>query len=89
MDDEEKQPAWLEMWARRISSPGLSPVVSLLIEIARPFGFLGSQALLMTQPLVTGVAGEETFEQILALLDDPDLLKRLEVCMEEEGLNER
>lgn len=85
VSSEVEQPAWVETWARRIEALGLSSLAFSLIEIARPFGLLGSQALLMAQPLVTGIANDTTIERISALLDDPELLERLQVCLEGKG----
>lgn len=77
MNNETAQPAWIEKWARRIEANGLSSLALLLIEAARPFGFLGSQALLAAQPLLTGVVDDTAIEQTTALMDSPDLLDRL------------
>ncbi|MFQ6100962.1 MAG: hypothetical protein ACE5OS_06965 [Anaerolineae bacterium] len=86
MSSEAEQSAWVETWARRLEALGLSPVALPLIEVARAFGFLGSQALLMAQPLVAGIANDAMLERISALLDNPELLEQLKVCLEgEEG----
>jgi hypothetical protein len=55
-----------------------------LLEFAHAFGFLGSQALLMVQPLVTGIVSDAAFDQTVALLGSPELLDRLRVCLERE-----
>jgi hypothetical protein len=57
----------------------------LLIEIARPFGLLGNQALLLAQPLLTGVVNHTTVERTADLLDSPELLDQLRACLEGEG----
>lgn len=82
MKNETEQPMWVETWARRIEVLGLSPVALPLIEIAHAFGFLGSQALLMAQPLVTDIVNDATLEQATALLDSPELLDQLRVRLE-------
>lgn len=74
----------METWARRIETLGLSPVALALVETVHAFGFLGSQALLMVQPLVTGIVNDVTLERTAALLDSPELLDRLRVCLEGE-----
>ncbi len=74
--------AWVETWARRIEALGLSSMVLPLIEIAHAFGFLGSHVLLMAQPLMSGIVNDTTLEQISALLDSPELLEHLEMCLE-------
>jgi len=55
-----------------------------LLDIAHAFGFLGSQALLMAQPLMTGIVNETTIERTVALLDSSERLARLKVCLEGE-----
>jgi hypothetical protein len=81
---EAEQLAWIEKWARRIEAMGLSSMALLLIETARPFGLLGGQALLMTQPLLTGIVDETTVKRTTALMDSPDLLDRLRACLGED-----
>ena len=84
MKSELKQPAWVETWARRIDALGLSSVTLSLLETARALGFLGSQALLMAQPLVTDLANDTTVERAVTLLDSPELLERLRAYLEGE-----
>ncbi len=82
MKSELKQSAWVETWVRRIEALGLSPALIALIEIARPYGFLGSQALLVAQPLMMGVADSTRLGQALTLLDDAEMLERLKMRLE-------
>ncbi|MEA3339674.1 MAG: hypothetical protein U9R15_06880 [Chloroflexota bacterium] len=82
MKSELNQPAWVERWARRIEALGLSPALIALIEIARPYGFLGSQALLVAQPLMMGIADSARLGQVLTLLDDAEMLERLKMRLE-------
>jgi len=82
MSSEMNPEAWVETWARRIEALGLSPVVLPLLEVAHAFGFLGSQAILMAQPLVAGVVNDTTLERTMALLDNPELLEQLRVCLD-------
>lgn len=83
VSSETEQQAWVETWARRIETLGLSPVVLPLLDIVQALGFLGSQALLLVQPLVTGIMSDTALEQSMALLDNPELLERLRACLEE------
>ena len=85
MSSQVEQPAWVEAWARRIEALGLSPVALALIETARALGLLGSQVLLVAQPLVTGITNDATLERISALLDDPELLDQLQLHLEGKG----
>ena len=82
MDSEAEQLDWVDTLARRIEQRGASSLALLLIEIARPFGFLGSQALLMAQPLLTGIIDNTTVERATVLLDNPELLNRLSTTLE-------
>jgi hypothetical protein len=82
VNNEAEQLDWVDKLARRIEQRGASSLALLLIEIARPFGFLGSQALLMAQPLLTGIIDSTTVEQATILLDNPELLNRLSATLE-------
>jgi hypothetical protein len=84
MHSEAEGQAWIETWAGHIQALGLATVALPLIEIARAFGFVGSQALLLAQPLISGVVSETTLEHTMTLLDSPELLERLRVCLEGE-----
>jgi len=84
VNSEAEQRVWVETWARRINALGLSPVALSLLDIAHAFGFLGSQALLMAQPLVTGLVNDTTVERAVTLLDSPELLERLRTYLEGE-----
>jgi hypothetical protein len=82
---EEEQQSWIEAWARRIETLGLVPLALPLIEMAEAFGFLGSQVLLVIQPLVSGFVSNTAFERTVTLLDSPELLHQFRVCLEGEG----
>ena len=81
MKDKLEQLVWIETWGRRIAALHLTPIALVLINIIRPFGFLGSQALIMAQPLLTGIT-DDRFAQAVALLDDPEMLRHLEMYLE-------
>jgi hypothetical protein len=55
-----------------------------LFDIAHTFGFLGSQMLLMAQPLAAGIVNDVTVERAAALLGSPELLEQLRTCLEGE-----
>lgn len=82
MSRDTEQQAWIETWARHIETLGLSPVALALLEIAQPFGFLGSQVLLVAQPLMTGIVNDTTLERAVDLLESPEILERFRVCLE-------
>lgn len=79
-----EQQVWVEAWARRIDALGLSSIALPLIDIAHTFGFLGSQALLIAQPLASGIVNNGTIERTVTLLDSPELLDQLRTCLEGE-----
>lgn len=79
---EAEQPVWVKKWAQQIEALGLTSIALLIIEVARPFGFLGSQALFIAQPLLASIADSTAIEQATALLDSPELLNQLRVCLE-------
>ncbi len=76
-EPETGQERWLEQWADRIHGSGLSVIAVPLLEIGRGLGFLASQALLLTQPIVTGLVDEASFNRCVRLLEDPAALERL------------
>ncbi|MCP4537543.1 MAG: hypothetical protein GY832_10385 [Chloroflexi bacterium] len=78
------QQVWVEAWARRIDALGLASMVLPLVDIAHTFGFLGSQALLIAQPLASSIVNNTTIERALTLLDSPELLEQLRTCLEGE-----
>ena len=82
MNSEAEQSDWVNELARRIEQRGISSLALTLIEIIRPFGFLGSQALVMAQPLLTGIVDDTTVQQATILLDNPDLLNQLSATLE-------
>ena len=84
MSREAEQQVWVKAWARRIDALGLSSIVLPLVDIAHTFGFLGSQALLIAQPLASGIVNNVTFERTVTLLDSPELLEQLRACLEGE-----
>jgi hypothetical protein len=84
MNGEAERQASVETWARRIEALGLATLALPLIEFARAFGFVGSQALLLAQPLMSGIVNETTLEQTVTLLDSPELLERLRLRLEGE-----
>ena len=74
---ETDRQGWIEAWARRIEALELASLVLPLIDAAQAFGFLGSQALVLTQPLAAGFVSDETLDKAVTLLNDPGLLEQL------------
>jgi hypothetical protein len=82
VNSEAEQSDWVHELAKRIEQRGAAPLALTLIELARPFGFLGSQMLVMAQPLLTGIVDDTTVKQTTLLLDNPDLLNQLSATLE-------
>jgi hypothetical protein len=77
-----EQQAWIEAWARRIHALGLSQILLPLIDVAHAFGFLGSQALVLTKPLAAGIVDDTAIERAAVLLSSSELLEHLRVSLE-------
>ena len=84
MDENTKSPAWVEAWAEQMDALNLSPLALLFIDVLRPFRVLGSQALLLAMPLMAGITDSTTPDRLLNLLDEPEMLCRLEECLRRE-----
>ena len=67
----------LEAWVRRVENAGWTPVVMPLLELARAFGLLASQVILIGQPLFRGSASEVTLQEMSEWLADPDKVEQL------------
>jgi hypothetical protein len=63
--------------AERISGAGLGPVAIFMLELQKPLSFIGSQAVLLGQPLLDSFLPSGTTSQLAALLADRDHLERL------------
>ena len=85
MSSEVTSEAWVDDWAGRIRALGFSSGALLLVDLARAFGVLGSQAVLLAQPLVGGLVGQVTVDRLSALLEEKELLDRLEVGLRGEA----
>lgn len=77
MGEDVERAEWIELWAERIETLGLSPIALLLLEGVRAFRELGCHAFLMARPLLSGIADDELLEQVAVLLNQPELLDRL------------
>jgi|GEM_PF-2773351 hypothetical protein len=67
----------IEIWAQRMQAAGLMPVLLPLLELARAFGPLASQVLLLGEPLLAGQMGQGPLRQMAGWLDDPAQVNRL------------
>jgi hypothetical protein len=76
--DGARREQLIDQWATRLERWGLEPLAPILFQVLRPLGFIGSQAVLFGQPLLTLLADAQTLEELSALLDDPDALGQIE-----------
>lgn len=83
MGDETVE--WVERWAGRVESLNLSPEVLSFLDLISAFGALGSQILLIAQPLLTGMMSETTIRQAATFMSSPDLQSELKNHLEGEG----
>lgn len=75
--DPGKQELLIDRLARWIARRGLVTPGVFLLEINKPFSFLGSQALWMLQPLMGPLVGRESIAAYAQLLEDPTAIDRL------------
>ena len=68
----------IDHWAARLEQWGLAPAAPALFQVLRPFGFLGSQALLFGQPVLSLFADDQAIQELSALLDDENALDLIE-----------
>jgi len=66
-----------EELVRWIEAAGLGPIAVSLLETTRALGFVAAQALLLGQPLLTGLVEERTLRSLGRWLEDPQQVERL------------
>jgi len=83
----------IEEAAQRIEALGLTAPAILLLEAHKPLGFLGSQALIVLQPLLGFAINVKTSQEYSALLEQSDsvelLIRRLERQADNGGQSSR
>ena len=72
--NETEQNVRLITLRRWMEAAGLSSLAPLMLDSVRAFRLLGSQALLMAQPLLRGIVDDEALARGLSLLEGTDLL---------------
>ncbi len=85
MSNETEQSMWVERWASCIETLNISSAVLPLLDLARPFGFLGSQLFHVVQPLLIGLVDDLTIEQVTTLMNSPRLQRQLRMHLEGES----
>ena len=83
--DSIRRQELIEAWTARLDRWGLTPVAPILLQVIRPLGFIGSQAMLFGQPVLTLFADAQSLDELAALLDDPDALNQIERRLTDAG----
>ncbi len=65
------------IWIDRVQQSGLGSVAAVLIDVLRPLGFFGSQAISLAAPILTTFVDPDRLENLSSLLEDPDRLQQL------------
>ena len=66
-----------QVWAARLQQWGVDGLAPLAVDILRPFGFLGAQALHLLAPVLTTFSSPAAIDQLASLLESPESLDRL------------
>jgi len=74
-----------QIWVERIQHWGLGGIAPLLLDVLRPLGFVGSQALILAAPILTTFVDAAQLDQLTALLEDPQRLERLRQSLAHEA----
>jgi hypothetical protein len=85
--DGERRDVLIENLAHRIEALGLSAPAILLLEAHKPLSFLGSQALLILQPLLAFAFDTSTSAEYAALLEERSNVERLIRRLERQESN--
>jgi hypothetical protein len=83
--DTSRRQQLIDEWVARLERWGLAPVAPLLLQTLQPLGFVGSQVMLVGQPLLTLFADAPSLEELSSLLDDPDALDQIERRLTDAG----
>jgi len=76
--DDARRRQLIDEWAVRLEQWGLTPVAPIVLQMLRPLGFLGSQAVLLGQPFLTLFTDAASLTELSLLLDDPEALDQIE-----------
>jgi hypothetical protein len=79
----ERREQLIEELAARIARWGLITPAVLFLEVNKPFSFIGSQALLLFQPLLSSLLGNRVVEYA-QLFEDRASVERLLQCLGNE-----
>lgn len=83
--DTSQRERLIDEWVARLQRWGLTPIAPFLLQTLQPLGFLGSQAMLLGQPILTLFMDASSLEELSSLLDDPDALGQIERRLTDTG----
>lgn len=67
---DENQPLWMS-WSRFLHQWGISDGVAEALEGSGSLSLLTAQVLYLSQPLLTGVITDHSFQALAQVLEDP------------------
>ncbi len=74
--------------ARKVVEREMTVPAIMLLETVKPLSFLGSQALVFLNPIVSLIVSSEDYYRFVRLLDDRENIEKLEIAIEEENARE-
>jgi hypothetical protein len=76
-NSDARRDALIESLAQRIEAMGLATPAILMLEAHKPLSFLGSQAILIAQPLLNVAFNPTASQEVADLLEDRSNVERL------------
>ncbi len=73
----ERRDRLIESLIQRINRWGLTTLAIIFLEANKPLSFIGSQALLFSQPLLGFLLGDEVVREYASLFEDRANVERL------------
>lgn len=83
------EPLDLDRLARGIAERGLAVPAVFFLELHRPLAHLASQLALLGSPLLAAMLGLQRFEQLRAVLADPEQYEALVAGIERHAREEQ
>jgi len=80
---EEKREELLDRIAQEVVERNLTAPAVFLLEVARPFTFLGSQAMVFMEPIIQSIFNWQNYTYVRRLLEDRKNLDELLVRIED------
>ena len=71
-------------WAHRLHGWGLTKMVVSILQLSKPFHYLGAHTVYITQPFLSLIMDEYDISNLAALLEDEKLLSIFTKFLEEE-----